>query len=263
LIGTKVPALALLAAMAMTAVACAAKDNGGAFGAPPSSTGPAPPTDPAAARLLPATFQASHQLKAGVDPSHPPLAFLQGSSVQGLDEDLIQAIGAKLGLRITLVQGVPGDQVDVLLPGPPSRVATAPPAAQVVPFLRIGLATVVKAGTSSCAGPVAVVPDVPFPACLGPHVPVATPGDAVAALQQGRVNALVTDYATAVYLVQTGKALALLGGPVDAEPVGLIVTSAGLRPALQAALASIEADGTYQQVLATWGLQAAAVGSGR
>ena len=102
--GRKVPALALVAAVALTAVACAGKDNGGAFGGPPTSTGPAPATDPAAARLLPPAFQAGHELKAGVDPSHPPLAFVQGGSVQGLDEDVIQAIGAKLGLRITLVR---------------------------------------------------------------------------------------------------------------------------------------------------------------
>ena len=267
MIGRKVPALVLVAALAVTTSACAAKDNGGAFSAPPVSTGPVAATDPAAARLLPAAFQSSRELKAGVEPVSPPLAFLQGGSVEGIDADLMQAIGAKLGLKITLVQHATGGEADVLLPGPPSATGPTPPPADVVVFLQIGFSTLVKSGTSSvCGGPVAVTPNAPStlpPGCDRPRQSVATLADGVADLQAGRVAAVVTDYAGAVYQVQTaggGKALALAGGPVDPRPVGFVVPPGGLHDALQAALASVMADGTYRQILATWGLQAAAVG---
>lgn len=244
---------------------CSTKDNGGAFTAGPPSSGPPPPLNPTAAALVPASIRTAGRFRAGVDPSHPPLAFLQGGSVQGFDDDVLQAVGAQLGLKVEVIErtapalptALLAGEVDAVAPGP-QPVTAAPGGTSVeVPLVQVGAVILVRGATSPCGRPVAVVADAPAP-CAGSSQPVATAHDGLDALRRGAVAGVAVDSATGAYLLQTDRTLQAAGPATSLQTVGLLVT-ASLRDAVTAALRAVKAAGIYAQILKTWGLQAYAV----
>ncbi|RLU99230.1 atrA protein [Streptomyces griseocarneus] len=83
-------------------------------------------------------------------------------------------------------------------------------------------------------------------------------------LKAGGVDAVSSDFPVAAYAVKTaggGKDFEVVGDQVQAAPYGIAVPKdqTQLRDALQAALDAIIKNGTYQKVLATWGVEAGAV----
>jgi polar amino acid transport system substrate-binding protein len=65
------------------------------------------------------------------------------------------------------------------------------------------------------------------------------------------------DYA----LAQTGGVFKKVGGDLDTAPYGIAIPKSGgtLKNAVQAAVQKLMDDGTYQQILAHWGVSAGAI----
>lgn len=86
--------------------------------------------------------------------------------------------------------------------------------------------------------------------------------DAVLALTSDRADVVLTETISAAYAVQENKSqLAITDDePLDPHPVALgMMKGTGLAEALQAALQNIMDDGTYDRILADWGMQALAI----
>jgi ABC-type amino acid transport substrate-binding protein len=85
-------------------------------------------------------------------------------------------------------------------------------------------------------------------------------GDPLQLVIERRVDAAVLDLPVAKRLANTapvGQQLAIVEPRVKTAPYGIAVAKqdVGTRRALQSALRAVIADGTYDQILATWGLQ--------
>jgi ABC-type amino acid transport substrate-binding protein len=95
-----------------------------------------------------------------------------------------------------------------------------------------------------------------------PTQPRACPsaGDPLRLVIERRVDAAVLDLPVAKRLAKTppiGQQLEIVEPPVKTAPYGIVVArqDVGIRNALQSALLAVIADGTYDQILARWGLQ--------
>lgn len=80
-------------------------------------------------------------------------------------------------------------------------------------------------------------------------------GDALSGLADGAVDAVVVDLAViADYAKQNAGAIKLVGGPITEEQYGIAVAKErqDVLNMLNAALAEIRADGTYDQIVNTW-----------
>jgi ABC-type amino acid transport substrate-binding protein len=85
-------------------------------------------------------------------------------------------------------------------------------------------------------------------------------GDPLQLVIERRVDAAVLDFPVARRLAKTspiGQQLQIVEPPVKTAPYGIVVArqDVGIRNALQSALLAVIADGTYDQILARWGLQ--------
>jgi polar amino acid transport system substrate-binding protein len=85
---------------------------------------------------------------------------------------------------------------------------------------------------------------------------------ATAAVVSGKDDAMLADSPVLAYAVkQTNGQLELLGDIYDAAPYGYVVNKdqADFADALAGAVAALVADGSYQQILSKWGVQAGAI----
>ncbi|MFD7711866.1 ABC transporter substrate-binding protein [Streptomyces sp. NPDC059785] len=83
-------------------------------------------------------------------------------------------------------------------------------------------------------------------------------------LRAGGADAGSSDFPVAAYAVKTsggGKDFEIVGDQVEAAPYGIAVAKSNtqLRDALQAALNAVIKDGTYDKIVAEWGVDAGAV----
>lgn len=104
---------ALAAPLVLAAAVSGCATNLSGTGVPTSSAAAsmAPITaDQALFAQLPARIQQSKTIVVGTSPTYKPMEFLQGSKVVGLDMDLMDAVGKKLGVTVTYSQA-PFDQI--------------------------------------------------------------------------------------------------------------------------------------------------------
>ncbi|WP_432511665.1 ABC transporter substrate-binding protein [Kineococcus sp. SYSU DK001] len=285
-------ALGALTVAGLTAAGCGSDTlSGDAASSPTTTAGATASADAALKAMLPQSVQDSGVLRVGTNAEYAPNEFLEGTTVKGMDIDVMNAVAAKLGVRAefsdasfdTLLTGVVSNRYDAAIS---SFTINAERVAQVnmVQYFEAGTQWVVAKGNpdgidpdDACGKIVSVQTgttqsddDLPArqQACTDagkPQIQVLSfdsQEDATTAVVQGRAAAMLADSPVAAYAVeQTGDELELAGEVYDSAPYGIVVpkTETGAAEAISQALAAIAEDGTYAAALAPWGGENGAV----
>lgn len=273
------------------AVAAAALALSGCVASQPTqSVAPSGGTGSVAPGLPPAVAQ-SGTIRIGTSPDFPPMGFKDPkdtSKTIGADIDLMNAIGAKLGVKVEIVES-PFDQllnsvatgrVDVVMSGISDTVDRQKSATFVDYFNSQGRFYTIAGKESAfteadsiCGKKVAVSSKTDFydqiavlskEVCESKGKPaierLGTDSGAAARLQieQGRADLAVQAGENLAYLESTdpGKFKVVLA-PLPGTPFGAVVKKddMALANALLQAFKDIQASGEYEQILKKWGLQ--------
>ncbi|MGH3703977.1 MAG: ABC transporter substrate-binding protein [Agromyces sp.] len=245
--------------------------------------------DEAAAALLPAEIADSGKLVVGTDAAYPPNEYKDddGNPI-GWDVDLVDALGAKLGLEVKyeiasfdkIIPSITGGTMDL---GMSSFTDNAERQKQVdfVDYYSAGILWAAPAGKTvdpddACGLKVAVqattyehTDELPAKsqACVDAGKPAIqiTPFDtqdaAANAVVLGQADAMSADSPVTGYAIaQTDGKLEAAGDVFDSAPYGFPVAKGSeLAAAVQAAMQSLIDDGTYGDILAEWGVESGAV----
>lgn len=294
---------AIAAAAAIAVAACSANDNGGVVGGGSRRTAPTGPAGALRSQLPPAVAGRGVLRVAGAVGRAPLLFYGTGTTTpEGIEWDLIQAIGRQLGVTVTLTNlplarlgpALSAGQADVLMSGFVDLKSLQADGFDFVDYLAGSTGVLVTQGNPEkitgpddlCGRAVAVMLGTAqhvagthlAAACLSAGHPglslLTSPDDAgvLRLLTSGRAVAALDDEVVAEYTAQqsTGPGtVEVVGSPVDPMPYGIGVShdDSQLVSAIQAALRAVIADGEYDQVLAHWGgsteaLRAATVNAG-
>ncbi|MBV2152042.1 ABC transporter substrate-binding protein [Kitasatospora sp. SUK 42] len=279
--------------LVLTGCGSGKSSSGSAAGANPSASVAAVTADPALAGLVPADVKASGKLVVAADASYAPNEFKdEKGKVVGMDVDLADAIAKKLGLTADVQNAdftsiIPGISAKKYQLGMSSFTDTKEREATVdmVTYFQAGSAVAVKKGNPDkidpkdlCGKKVAVqtgttqadeIKDTRNPDCAKagkPTIPndgdkFTLQTDVTQALVAGRDQVMMADSPVVDYaLKQTNGQLEKLGDTYDSAPYGVIVDKGSpLTKAVQGAIQSLIADGTYKQILEKWGVQAGAI----
>jgi polar amino acid transport system substrate-binding protein len=277
-----------LSSLALTACA------GGADG--PAANGDneaAAEADEALHAMLPQAVQESGTVSVGTEAYYPPYEFIDddGQTIVGLDLDLLDAVTARLGIEYeldnvafdTLLPSLDSGRYDLVVAGI-TDTAARQANYDFVNYFAADQAIIVAAGNEAdigamsdlCGLTVSVLVDSTQQTlleeqsaqCAGDPIDVLTQQtdtEALTQVQTGRADALLTQEAVGVY-----NATQMGGGSVfevaNEEsiapiPLGYVFAKGEdeLRDAFQAGLQSLVDDGTYEEILAEWGLENAAL----
>jgi polar amino acid transport system substrate-binding protein len=229
------------------------------------------------------------ELHFGSDIAYPPMEFLDEETDEpdGFDIDLGRAIAERLGVqaRFTnssfdgLIPALQTERFDAILS---AMTATESRAEQVdfIEYFNAGSGIVVPAGNPDgiegpedlCGKTVAVQEgtiQVEFleerdQECRdngedGIEIRrFSTDPEAVQALLAGQADAEMADFPVAAYSAQqTGERIEVIPNQIDPAPYGIAVRNdSPLRDVIQQALDELRADGTYDQLLEKWNLEA-------
>lgn len=240
------------------------------------------------AKLVPAAYK-NTTLQVATDATYPPDEFSNGSTMVGFDIDLMKAIGTTLGLKykevdatfLTIIAGIEGDKFQI---GNSSFTPTLSRQKQVnfVDYYQAGEGVYILSSSkfafknlqSFCGLKVAVESttteqtDASKVKCSGGKkvdvLTFTTQNTANAAVETGQANVGFLDSQVAGYVVAQSKGLfKLTGKPVNVAPYGIATpkTSNGLKlaKAIQAAVKTLVANGTYTAILKHWGAQSGAI----
>jgi polar amino acid transport system substrate-binding protein len=273
-------ALALILAMA----ACGDDDDGSEPG------GETPSPDAGLADLVPEEISADGTIMVGVDATYPPNETLDadGETVIGWDVDLFDAVAGKFGLTAEYVPAtfgniIPGVQSGQYEVGVSSFTINEERLAEVnmVSYFNAGTQWAAATGSgvdpdNACGLRVAVqrdtvqVDDVTArsEACVDAGESEITieqfqsQEQATASVATGQNDAMLADSPICAYAVeQIGGDLELVGDIYDAAPYGYVVAQeqTEFADALQQALAAVIEDGSYESILAEWGVEGGAI----
>ncbi len=243
----------------------------------------------AARKLVPADVRAKGTLVAAMPLDYEPYNFLDDKNEQmGLDVDLFRSIAEVLDLKpeiqrmgfASVIPSVTGGRVDVGM----SAMSILKPRLKVVSFVRYSHANqglVVRRGNpagvstgNACGHSVALEKGTqPFlywqdnaTRCETEGKPKMTllvfdgKGPQMLAVESGRAEAMGVGYATATVAAKHsgGKLETAPGGPAPGGNVETGIVYAKTQPqlgrAIEAALKTLIANGTYAQIFAKWGL---------
>lgn len=277
------------ASAALILSGCAASQPAASNTAAASGAG----VDKAAAALVPANFKKG--INVGSDIPYAPMEMFDAKNKpMGFDYDLSQAIAGKLGVPISfnkqawdsIIASLQSGTHDIIMSGM-NDTLDRQKVLDFVDYFSAGFAVVVPAGNPEhiktfadlCGKTVAIqtatsqidLVNAVNPSCTSKIqvLKFPTDGDAQNAIRAGKASAGVNDGQVAAYTVQTagaGKYFELVT-PTDAPAgytsaltgIGVLKSNSGLTKAIQAALQSLIADGTYGKLLAKWNLTAFAV----
>jgi polar amino acid transport system substrate-binding protein len=282
---THILAAAVLAALAL----------GGCTNAEPAKdTGSAPAAgisvDDAAAGLVPQKIKDAGVLKVGIDATYAPNEFKDpDGKATGWGVELLDAVAAKLGLETTyqqasfdtIIPGITGGKYDVGLSSFFDTMEREK-VVDMVNYYTAGTQWASLAGKDvdpddACGLTVAVqaqtTPDLEeIPArsaeCVAAGKPEITKlkfdnqDAATSAVVTGRAAAFVADSPVTQYQVKNTKGKLQLGGDVyDVVLYGMPLAkeNADLGKAMVAALESLSADGTYEEILDKYGVSTGAI----
>jgi polar amino acid transport system substrate-binding protein len=285
-----------VAALSASLSACGNKDDA----AQPKQSAVAVAQDPTLAAMVPARFKGGVNVASGV---YAPMEMLtENGKFTGFDYDLGQALGGKLGIPFrfenqdfdTIIPSLQSSKHNIIMAGmndTPARQKTL----DFVDYFHAGLAILVKKGNPEhissvldLCGKTVAVGKATVQADLmrsesrkcpgagkGPIklAEVPTEPDAQLQVRAQKATADVLDAAPAEYAAATaggGKLFEVVhdtqhpGGyaPVDTG-IGVLKKDHDLTLALQAALKSLIADGTYKKVLAKYTLTSYAIDSAK
>ena len=277
---------ALAAASLLTLSACGDSDSDGAATPAASST---VAEDAAAVKLLPKDVADAGTLVIGTDATYAPNEYKDrdGKPI-GWEIDLADAMAAKLGLATdykvatfdNILPAITGGKYDL---GVSSFFDTAVREKQVdmVGYYQAGVQWAVPAGSdvspeNGCGiklavqnGTVEALEDGPARSdeCVkAGEKPIELLGydsqvDVTAAVTLGRADAMVADSPVTQYAVAKSKGKLDTAGDVYQTVYYAIpmVKGSELVPAVKAALESLQADGTYDDILKKWGVEGGAI----
>jgi polar amino acid transport system substrate-binding protein len=288
-------AISKLAGFAMLATASVFALTGCAAGTPAAeeTASGTIAVDEAAAALLPAEFKDGISVASDI-PYAPMELFDENDQPTGFDYDLSQAIGSKLGVKMSfedqdwdgIIPSLQSGTHDIIMSGM-NDTAERQEVLDFVDYFSAGFAVVVAAGNPEgikafadlCGKTVAIqtataqidLINAVNPSCAKKIqvLEFPTDGDAQNAIRAGKAVAGVNDGQVAAYTAQTageGKYFEVVV-PTDAPEgytsvptgIGVLKKNTGLTAAIQAAVKSLVADGTYAKLLAKWNLSAFAV----
>jgi len=263
--------------------ACGSSDSSSSTPTSTAAALPAVQVDQAAAALLPAKYKTAGVLKAATDGTYPPNEFTaeDGKTLQGFDIDLANALGAKLGVKVeigntkfdSILTGISGGRYDWALSSMTDNKKRQD-TVDFVDYFNAGTSILVKKGNPEniskledlCGKNVALESGtVQVKVAEGAKCPpgqmvnvTQLPDDAAARLQvtTGRAVADLNDFPVAAYSAKTqndGKAFEVVGDQYESAPYGVACAKGTqLDVAVQAALKSLIADGTYDAILKKW-----------
>lgn len=284
-----------LAGFAMLATASVVALTGCAAGTPAAeeTTATTIAVDEAAAALLPAEYKDGVSVAADI-PYAPMALFDENDNPTGFDYDLSQAIGAKLGVTFTfndqdwdgIIPSLQSGTHDVIISGMNDTLERQK-VLDFVDYFNAGFAVIVAKGNPDgiktfadlCGKTVAIqtattqieLINAVNPSCAKKIevLEFPTDGDAQNAIRAGKAVAGVNDGQVAAYTAQTagdGEYFEIVT-PTDAPEgyssvltgIGVLKANSGLTKAIQAAVASLIADGNYAKILEKWNLSSFAV----
>lgn len=220
-------------------------------------------------------------LRVATDASYPPFSAVDANGdLFGFDIDLAEALGRRLGVRVefeniaydALLAAVVSGRNDVVISAFAPQPDKLDEAAFTRPYFVGGTVAVVKADQRveigdwvgwaegkrlaveyGAGGDVAARQWARQSAGVV-VLPQPTAQDALSALVAGAADAALVDAVTAFEFLRSQPVLALAGPPVEPEPYVIAVStrSRELLPALNRALAEMEADGTLPALRAKW-----------
>lgn len=247
-------------------------------------------TTPGAGAAVPELEDGTLQVLADI--AYAPMEFYEAGSdeAKGLDVDLAEALGEKLGVNVEFINTgwdgiVPALQAkdgDILMS---SMTITPDREAEIdfIPYANVGTGTLVHSGNPEgiakledlCGLTVAVqegtiqqdmLDDLNADACSDNKVDVVTFDQnplAVEELRVGGADAVLADFPVALNDAnQSDGELEVVGDQfptVKPYGIGLRKDSTELKSALEDALNEIKDDGTYESILKDWGLESAAL----
>ena len=250
--------------------------------------------DPAAAASLPERYKAAGVIKVASDIPYPPMEmFDENQQLTGLDYDLAQALGAKLGVKLELqtqafdsiIPSLQSGKNDIIMSGM-NDTAERQETLDFVDYFHAGFSILVPEGNPQnittaldlCDRDVAVQKATVQAEILRSYdrqctdkgsspirvaeLPLET--DVQTAVRSGKAAADVVDSAVAAYAAKTagdGKIFDVVKDPANPagyNPVytgiGVLKKDAQLSKALLTALQALIADGTYDTILAKYDL---------
>ncbi len=227
------------------------------------------------------------QITWGLAATFPPFEFVQDEKPVGFDLDLADALAKKLSLTSTvttfefkgLIPALLGKRIDAIISGMYIN-AERQEVAEFVPYVLVGNQIVVRHGNplkvtepaSLCGHRVAAPVGTAFEIaankvntdCLAASKPgltiLALPGTTTCALAltQDRADAIIVSTPTAAALMNgTPDTYDAAGAPYDNDTkVGIAIgkDNPALKAAMQKAMESVVADGTYAALLTKWKL---------
>ena len=280
-----------LRTVALTAAIAAVFSLSACAPAPAPTTTPSASiaVDAAAVALLPADISKSGELVWAVDASYAPNEFkdTDGTPI-GWDVELAAAISQKLGLKATFVQAgfdniIPSVVANKYNVGVSSFTDNAERQKKVdfVDYFSAGSQWATAAGktvdpdnacglkVSAMTGSTQALDELPARSkkCTDagkPAIEVSQYDDnaqAITAASLGKVDAVTADSPVTLYGIEQSKGkLVAAGKTYDTAPYGFVLSkTGGLQKAIQAALTSLAADGTYLAILKKWGVDSGAI----
>lgn len=248
---------------------------------------------PKLAADLPEAIKTAGTIKVGSNVQSPPNNFYaaDGTTVVGFEKDLITAVAAQLGLKVTysdmafdsLITSLASGRIDATIAGMNDN-KTRQQKIDFVDYFNSGITICMvqkgnPAGINSssdlCGKSIAVVTGTSqedfaseqTAACTKAGKPAvqvsATDSDSQnqTQLRTGRVAAIINDLPSAVYISRTagnGKYFQVVNQPpVNGAPYGIGVSksNAALSKAMQASLQKLISGGQYGAILAAWNVQ--------
>ena len=273
----KILALALVAVMAVSALAaCGGSSSGGSSAGTEDTGSAAAPADETAA-AAPLTINEG-QLIMATNAYFPPYEYYEGEEIVGIDAEIAAAVADRLGLELviediefdSIIAGIQTGKYDIGLAGMTVTedrlqsvnfstpyatgiqsiiVAEGSPITNLDDLLEGDYIVGVQSGTTGDI----YMSSSPEDGGVGEdRVDRYSKGnDAVLALMQGKVDAVVIDNQPAIAFVDANEGLMILETPYTVEDYAMAIAkeNTALLDQVNAILAELQADGTLQEII--------------
>ncbi|MBR0106280.1 MAG: amino acid ABC transporter substrate-binding protein [Lachnospiraceae bacterium] len=268
----KILALALVAVMAVSALAACGGSSSGGSSAGTEDTGSAAAPADETAEAAPLTINEG-QLIMATNAYFPPYEYYDGEEIVGIDAEIAAAVAERLGLELviediefdSIIAGIQTGKYDIGLAGMTVTedrlqsvnfstpyatgiqsiiVPEGSPITNLDDLLEGDYIVGVQSGTT---GDIYMTDDVGEE-----RVDRYSKGnDAVLALMQGKVDAVVIDNQPAIAFVAANEGLMILETPYTVEDYAMAIAkeNTALLEQVNAILAELEADGTLQSII--------------
>jgi ABC-type amino acid transport substrate-binding protein len=226
-----------------------------------------------------AATEGGHPLRVGITPNVPPLVYIQGDQVVGIEADLAGLLGEELGRPVQFVEVEWDAQIPALFEGKTdiimsSMTVTRQRRVRIAfsgPFLKSGLVAAVRSedvpkyptrqSITNIMGMVGFVPNTTSDFFVRKNLPYAQksylsyPRQAVNELQQRRIDMFISDAPTVIWLVSENESsIAGIWQPLNEEALarGMRKDDQDLLARVNAAGAQFRLDDRLDRVLHKW-----------